>query len=38
MTPRRWVRFAGGSLAGLAFVPIALVLTLRRRVAARRGA
>jgi MPBQ/MSBQ methyltransferase len=39
MTPRRWVRFAAGSLAGLAFVPIALALTLRRRVlAARRGA
>jgi MPBQ/MSBQ methyltransferase len=39
MTPRRWLGFAGGSLAGLAFVPVALVLTVRRRVlAARRAA
>jgi MPBQ/MSBQ methyltransferase len=35
MTPRRWLRFAAGSLAGLAFVPVALVLTLRARL--RRG-
>jgi MPBQ/MSBQ methyltransferase len=32
MTPRRWLRFAGGSLAGLAFVPVALALTLRARL------
>ncbi len=32
MTPRRWLRFAAGSLAGLAFVPVALVLTLRERL------
>jgi MPBQ/MSBQ methyltransferase len=35
MTPRRWLRFAAGSLAGLAFVPVALALTLRARL--RRG-
>jgi MPBQ/MSBQ methyltransferase len=35
MTPRRWLRFAVGSLAGLAFVPVALALTLRARF--RRG-
>ena len=32
MTPARWVRFALGSLAGLAFVPVALALTLRARL------
>jgi MPBQ/MSBQ methyltransferase len=32
MTPRRWLRFAAGSLAGLAFVPVALALTLRARL------
>ena len=36
MTPRRWLRFAGGSLAGLAFVPVAIALTLRERVRRRR--
>jgi hypothetical protein len=36
MTPRRWLRFAGGSLAGLAFVPVAIVLTVRARVRRRR--
>jgi MPBQ/MSBQ methyltransferase len=35
MTPVRWLRFAAGSLAGLAFVPVALALTLRARL--RRG-
>jgi MPBQ/MSBQ methyltransferase len=35
MTPRRWLRFAAGSLAGLLFVPVALGLTLRARL--RRG-
>jgi MPBQ/MSBQ methyltransferase len=37
MTPRRLVRFALGSLAGAAFVPIALWFTLRDRVAGRSG-
>ena len=32
MTPARWLRFAAGSLAGLAFVPVALALTLRARL------
>jgi MPBQ/MSBQ methyltransferase len=32
MTPARWLRFAGGSLAGLAFVPLAVALTLRARL------
>ncbi len=32
MTPRRWLRFAVGSVAGLAFVPVALALTLRARL------
>jgi MPBQ/MSBQ methyltransferase len=32
MTPRRWLRFAAGSVAGLAFVPVALALTLRARL------
>jgi MPBQ/MSBQ methyltransferase len=32
MTPRRWLRFAGGSLAGLAFVPVALALSVRARL------
>jgi MPBQ/MSBQ methyltransferase len=32
MTPRRWLRFAAGSLAGLAFVPVALALTARARL------
>jgi MPBQ/MSBQ methyltransferase len=36
MTPRRWLRFAGGSLAGLAFVPVAIALTLRARLRGRR--
>ncbi|MEA2180646.1 MAG: methyltransferase [Solirubrobacteraceae bacterium] len=36
MTPRRWLRFAAGSLAGLAFVPVALALTARARLR-RRG-
>jgi MPBQ/MSBQ methyltransferase len=35
MTPRRWLRFAAGSLAGLAFVPVALAMTVRARL--RRG-
>jgi len=32
MTPRRWLRFAAGSVAGLAFVPVALALSLRARL------
>jgi MPBQ/MSBQ methyltransferase len=36
MTPRRWARFAAGSLAGLAFVPVALAMTARARLQ-RRG-
>jgi MPBQ/MSBQ methyltransferase len=36
MTPRRWLRFAAGSLAGLAFVPVALAMTARARLQ-RRG-
>ena len=36
MTPRCWLRFAGGSLAGLAFVPVAIALTLRARLRNRR--
>jgi hypothetical protein len=35
MTPRRLARFALGSLAGAAFIPIALWFTLRDRVAGR---
>jgi MPBQ/MSBQ methyltransferase len=37
MTPRRLVRFALGSLAGAAFIPVALWFTLRDRVAGRSG-
>jgi MPBQ/MSBQ methyltransferase len=36
MTARRWLRFVGGSLAGLAFVPVALALTVRARLRRRR--
>jgi MPBQ/MSBQ methyltransferase len=32
MTPARWLRFAAGSLAGLAFVPVAIALTVRARL------
>jgi MPBQ/MSBQ methyltransferase len=34
---RAWLRFAGGSLAGLLFVPLAAALALRHRLQERRG-
>jgi len=37
MTPARALRFVAGSLAGAAFIPVAAVLSLRARLAGRRG-